>query len=99
MECGAEGFQRQKELADFFETAPQPPSKLAWAEFVTSQVERWIEGNEEPPEINSIDDIDPRLRTPELEERMKMQEIHQFLRDGNYSVFDFFNRSGNGRFP
>lgn len=88
MECGPEGFQRQKELADFFETAPQPPSRLAWAEFVTSQVERWIDGNEEPPPINTINDVDPRLRTPELEERLKMNQINKVMADGNYSVFD-----------
>ncbi|AFY48886.1 hypothetical protein Nos7524_3083 [Nostoc sp. PCC 7524] len=86
LECGPEGFQRSKELADFFETAPQPPSKLAWAEFVTGQVERWIEGNEEPPPINTIEDIDPRLRTPELEQRMKMNQVNKAM--AGYSVFD-----------
>ncbi|MCC5640489.1 hypothetical protein LC593_32610, partial [Nostoc sp. CHAB 5844] len=88
MECGPEGFQRQKELADFFETAPQPPSAKAWREFYNSQHDRWIEGDEVPPPINSLEDIDPRLRTPELEERFKMRQINQFLADGNYSVLD-----------
>ncbi|BAY16903.1 hypothetical protein NIES21_27370 [Anabaenopsis circularis NIES-21] len=88
MECGPEGFQRQTELADFFETAPQPPSAKAWREFYNSQHDRWIEGDEVPPPINTIEDIDPRLRTPELEERMKMHQVNQFLADGNYSVFD-----------
>ncbi len=88
MECDAEGFQRTKEIADFFETAPQPPSKAAWQEFYNSQHERWIDGDEQPPPINSIDDIDPRLRTPELELRWKMRQIEQVIACGGYSVFD-----------
>ncbi|WGV25943.1 hypothetical protein [Halotia branconii] len=88
MECDAEGFQRSKEFADFFETAPQPPSARAWREFYNSQHDRWIEGDEQPPPINSIDDIDPRLRTPELEERWKMRQIEQAIAVGGYSVFD-----------
>ncbi|MCC5641332.1 hypothetical protein LC593_37170 [Nostoc sp. CHAB 5844] len=81
MECGAEGFQRTKELVNFLETAPQPASAEAWQEFINSQYERWIEGNEEPPPINTIEDVDPRLRTPELEERLKMRQVNQFLVD------------------
>ncbi|MHC5730007.1 MAG: hypothetical protein ACYTXY_39015, partial [Nostoc sp.] len=89
MLCGPEGFQRQKELADFFETAPKPPSARAYREFYNSQHERWIEGNEQPPPINSIDDVDPRLRTPELEESLKMRKVESAIAQGNYSVFDF----------
>jgi hypothetical protein len=88
MECDAEGFQRSKELADFFETAPQPPSVRAWREFYHSQHDRWIEGNEQPPPINSIDDVDPRLRTPELERALKMRKVESAIAQGNYSVLD-----------
>ncbi|WP_298908711.1 hypothetical protein [uncultured Nostoc sp.] len=45
MQCGNEGFQRQRELAEFLETAPEP-SPQAWTEFINGQIERWIEGNE-----------------------------------------------------
>lgn len=88
MWCGPEGFQRQKELADFFETAPQPPSARAYREFYNSQHERWIEGNEEPPPINSIEDVDPRLRTPEVEQALKMRKVETAIANGGYSVFD-----------
>ena len=88
MECDAEGFQRSKELADFFETAPQPPSARAWREFYNRQHERWIEGDEVPPPINSIEDVDPRLRTPELERAFKMRKIEFAIGQGNYSVMD-----------
>ncbi|MEH1807547.1 hypothetical protein [Nostoc sp.] len=89
MQCGPEGIQRQKELADFFETAPQPPSARAYQEFYNSQHERWIEGDEVPPPINTIEDVDPRLRTPELEQHFKMSQVESAITQGNYSVFDF----------
>ncbi|MBW4673449.1 MAG: hypothetical protein KME52_05340 [Desmonostoc geniculatum HA4340-LM1] len=79
---------RTGELADFFETAPQPPSAKAYREFYNSQYSRWIEGNEVPPPINSIDDVDPRLRTPELERLFKMKQIQNAMSQGNYSVLD-----------
>jgi hypothetical protein len=88
MECGDEGIQRQKELADFFETAPQPPSAKAWRDFYNSQHSRWIDGDEVPPPINTIEDVDPRFRTPELEEALKQRQFNKFLADGNYSVLD-----------
>ncbi|MBD2415068.1 hypothetical protein FACHB389_15020 [Nostoc calcicola FACHB-389] len=88
MQCGDEGFQRQRELAEFFETAPQPPSADSWAEFINSQFQRWIEGNEQPPPINSIEDVHPCLRTAELEQALKMRKIHSAINAGNYSVFD-----------
>ena len=91
MVCDAEGFQRSKELADFYETAPQSPSKeaqKAWADFYNSQHERWIKGDEVPPPINSIEDVDPRLRTPELEQAFKMRKIEQAIASGGYSVMD-----------
>ncbi|MEH1959845.1 MAG: hypothetical protein V7L05_08155 [Nostoc sp.] len=88
MECDAEGFQRSKEVADFFESAPQPPSKKAWRNFYNSQHERWIAGNEQPPPINSIEDVDPRLRTPELERALTRRKIEFAIGQGNYSVLD-----------
>ncbi|MDZ8108970.1 MAG: hypothetical protein RM338_25560 [Nostoc sp. DedQUE12a] len=88
MWCGAEGVQRTKELADFLETAPQPPSAGAWQEFYNSHYSRWIEGNEEPPPINSIEDVDPRLRTPELERVIEVEQIQTAINQGGYSVFD-----------
>ena len=91
MVCDAEGFQRSKELADFFETAPQSRSKEAqnaWANFYNSQHERWIEGDEVPPPVNSIEDVDPRLRTPELEQAFKMRKVESAIAAGNYSVLD-----------
>ncbi|MEH2151040.1 hypothetical protein [Nostoc sp.] len=88
MWCGDEGIQRQKELADFFETAPQPPSAKAYREFYNNQRDRWIEGDEVPPPINSIEDVDPRLRTPELEQALKMREIESAIAQRGYSVFE-----------
>ncbi len=91
MVCDAEGFQRSKELADFFETAPQAPSKEAqnaWANFYNSQHERWIEGEEVPPPINTIEDVDPRLRTPELEQAFKMRRFEAAMANAGYSVMD-----------
>ncbi|ALF51856.1 hypothetical protein ACX27_01750 [Nostoc piscinale CENA21] len=89
MQCWAEGFARSKELADFLETAPPPGTpegRKAWDDFADDQYERWIYGDEEPPAINSIEDIDPRLRTPELEQAFKQHQIEKQL--ANYSVFD-----------
>lgn len=86
--CGPEGFQRQKELADFFETAPRPHSARAYREFYNSQCDRWVEGDEVPPPVNSIEDVDPRLRTPKLEQALKMRKIETAIGQGNYSVFD-----------
>ncbi|MBC1242200.1 hypothetical protein [Nostoc sp. 2RC] len=88
MLCGPEGFQRQKELADFLETAPQPPSAKAYREFYNSQYTRWIEGDEVPPPINSIEDVDPRLRTPALKQALKMHQIQTAIAQGGYSVLD-----------
>lgn len=86
MQGGAECMQRTKELADFLENAPRPPSAEAWVEFYNDQHERWIEGEETPPPINSLEDVDPRLRTPELVEAMRENEINKAL--AGYSVFD-----------
>jgi hypothetical protein len=87
MMCGAEGMQRGKELADFLETAPQPPSKSAVDDFYQDQRARWIDGNEVPPPMpRRIEDFDPRLRTPELEVALQREQINNAL--AGYSVFD-----------
>lgn len=88
MECGNEGLQRTKELADFLETAPQPLSEEVWLAFINDQFDRWIDGNEEPPPIESINDVDPRLRTSELERALKMRKIMSAVNGGGYSVLD-----------
>ncbi|MBH8576970.1 hypothetical protein I8752_29105 [Nostocaceae cyanobacterium CENA369] len=91
MKCWSEGFHRGAELADFLETAPPigtPEAARAFREFYNSQYDRWIDGNEQPRPINSIDDIDPRLRTPGLEQILKMQLAENAIATGGYSVFD-----------
>ncbi|MDZ8261716.1 hypothetical protein [Nostoc sp. ChiQUE01b] len=91
MMCWFEGFARGKELADFLATAPEvgtPEGAKAFVDFRAQQYERWIEGNQQPPPINSIDDIDPRLRTPELEGIFKMIPIEAAIDQGGYSVMD-----------
>lgn len=91
MKCWAEGFERGRELADFIQTAPpqgtREGAKAFW-EFYQSQHKRWIEGNQEPRPINSIEDIHPSLRTPELERLIKMHQVESAISKGNYSVFD-----------
>lgn len=87
MQCGAEGFQRCKEVADFLENAPQPPTTEAWQAFYQDQYQRWIDGNEQPPPMpTTIEGFDPRLVTPELEEALKRHQINQAL--AGYSVLD-----------
>ncbi|MEH2422497.1 MAG: hypothetical protein V7K48_16745 [Nostoc sp.] len=91
MQCWVEGFARAKELADFLSTAPDvgtPEAAIAFQEFCNSQYERWVEGNQEPPPINSIDDIHPSFRTPELEQLIQMLQIEQVIQQGAYSLFD-----------
>jgi hypothetical protein len=91
MQCWVEGFARGKELADFLETAPKPGTReaaSAFLEFRDSQYERWVDGNQEPPPINSIDDVDPRLRSPDLERIFKMMPIEAAIAQGNYSALD-----------
>ncbi|HLO84899.1 MAG TPA: hypothetical protein VK203_07790 [Nostocaceae cyanobacterium] len=85
MRAGNEGFGRLKEYADFLDANPDLTLE-AWQEFYNSQYSRWIDGDEQPPPINSIDDTDPRLVTPELETEMQRYQIEQML--GGYSVFD-----------
>lgn len=87
MQCGAEGFQRCKEVADFLENTPQPPTAEAYKAFYDDQYRRWIDGNEQPPPMpKTIEGFDPRLVTPELEEALKNEQIAKALE--GYSVFD-----------
>jgi hypothetical protein len=74
MMCGPEGMQRTRELADFLESAPQPPSAEAFMEFYEDQHRRWISGSEKPePLPERIEDWDQQLRTPELEAALQWQ--------------------------
>ncbi|MCC5620958.1 hypothetical protein [Nostoc sp. CHAB 5715] len=91
IKCWVEGFERGRELADFLETAPPQGTsegKRAFWEFYSHQHERWIEGNQEPRPINSIEDIHPSLRTDELERLIKMHQVESAIAAGNYSVLD-----------
>jgi hypothetical protein len=63
-------------------------TRKAYREFYNSQHQRWIEGDEVPPPINSIEDVDPRLRTPELERALKMRKVEFVIGNGGYSVLD-----------
>ncbi|MEH1786229.1 MAG: hypothetical protein V7L23_11770, partial [Nostoc sp.] len=38
---------------------------------------------------NSIDDVYPQLRTPELELALKMRKIETAIKNAGYSVLDF----------
>lgn len=91
IKCWVEGFDRGRELADFLETSPPQGTRegtRAFWEFHQSQYDRWIEGNQEPRPINSIEDIHPSLRTPELERLIKMHQVESAMAQGNYSVLD-----------
>ena len=84
--CGPEGYQRTKEVADFYGRYPNPtPEQLV--RFMQEQRERWVDGNEQPPPMpKQYKDFDPRLQTPELEETLNQIEINDHF--SNYSVFD-----------
>ena len=88
LEVGPEGIQRTLELAKFLEIHPEyTPDQ--WQEFMTDQQRRWIDGNEQPPPMpQTIEELDPRLRTPELEAAIKNRQVKQMLHDKGYSVFD-----------
>ena len=84
--CGAEGYQRTKESADFYDRCPNPTVEQI-EEFMQDQRKRWIDGNEQPPPIpKEYQDFDPRIQTPELEQFLEKQAIDQEL--ANYSVMD-----------
>jgi hypothetical protein len=90
--CGAEGYQRTKEVADFYDEFPNP-SQEQIADFMQDQRDRWIDGNEQPPPIpKQFQDFDPRIRTPELENALEKHEIEKEL--SNYSVMDVLMGKG-----
>lgn len=84
---GPEGLQRGKELADFMDSVPMPPSAEAWMEFVSDQRRKWIDGDEVPPPLpETLEDIDPRLRTRETTVAILENKVAQRL--SNYSALD-----------
>jgi hypothetical protein len=88
LDVGPEGMQRTLELAEFLEGHPEFTSEQ-WQEFMTDQQRRWIDGNEQPPPMpQTIEELDPRLRTPEIEAAIKNRQVKQMLHDKGYSVFD-----------
>jgi hypothetical protein len=86
-------MQRTKEIADFLEANPTPSLK-AFASFCDDRRRRWIDGNEQPPPMPlSIDEVDPRLRTPELEKAIVQRRIQTMLAKKGYSAFDLLTGS------
>lgn len=84
--CGDEGYQRTKEVADFYDKYPNPSHEQI-ADFLQDQRDRWVNGNEQPPAMpKEFQDFDPRIQTPELQEHLKKEAINQQL--ANYSVMD-----------
>ena len=84
--CGAEGYQRTKESADFYDRCPNPTVEQI-EEFMQDQRERWIDGNEQPPPMpKEYQDFDPRIQTPELEDALNQQELDEHF--AGYSVLD-----------
>ncbi len=88
LEVGPEGMQRTLEIAKYFEKHPESTSEQ-WQAFLTDQQRRWIDGNEQPPSVpQTIEEIDPRLRTLELEAAIVNRQVKQMLHDKGYSVLD-----------
>ncbi len=86
---GAENYRRTVEFLDSEAERENGRNAQAWEHFYQQQYEDWINGDREPePMPESYDDVDPRLKTPELEKVYKQIEIQRFLDNGNYSVFD-----------
>lgn len=93
LECGAEGWQRNNELADFLYAKPQP-SVEAMSCFFDDQQRRWIDGDEIPPPLpTSLDKIDPRLYTPELEREIEQNRIEAAIARRNPSSLDILTRT------
>ena len=91
LEMGAEGYARTLELRNFMLTNPLITSgtSQAMADFMQSQVERWIEGDEVPPPLpTDIDQVPEDLRSPELIAAIQKNKVNKLLADGNYSAFD-----------
>jgi hypothetical protein len=88
LKVGPEGMQRTLERAKYFEKHPESTSKQ-WQAFMSDQQQRWIDGNELPPPMpQTIDELDPRLRTPEIEAAIKNRQVKQMLHEKGYSVLD-----------
>ncbi|MDJ0681779.1 MAG: hypothetical protein QNJ18_18210 [Xenococcaceae cyanobacterium MO_167.B52] len=84
----AECYRRTLELADFLEAHPTP-DEFAYREFIEQQYCDWIHGDRIPePMPENYEDVDPRYKSPELEQAYKQREIDRFLQQGGYSVFD-----------
>ncbi|BAY86007.1 hypothetical protein NIES267_55130 [Calothrix parasitica NIES-267] len=84
--CGDEGYQRTREVADFYDRCPNPTLEQI-EEFMQDQRNRWIDGNEQPqPMPKEYQDFDPRIQTPELEDFLEKEAIEQHY--ANYSVLD-----------
>lgn len=91
LEMGAEGYARTLELRNFMLTNPLITSGTSQAmrDFMQSQVERWIEGDEVPPPLpTEIDEVPEDLRSPELVAAIRKNKVNKLLTDGNYSAFD-----------
>ena len=86
---GAESYRRTIEFLDSEAGRENGKNAQAWESFYQQQLNDWINGDRIPePMSESYDDVDPRMKTPQLEEAYKKIEIQRFLDDGNYSVFD-----------
>lgn len=92
MEIGAEGYARSCEWVQLLESHGGSPPLSAVRLFFKAQVQRWIEGDEMPPPLpQSIEEVKPSLRTPELEQAIKRNRAQQILAAGNYSVMDMLS--------
>ena len=88
MTGGAENYRRTLELADFLEANPEPDPE-AYKQFQQQQYRDWIEGDRVPePMPEKYEDVDPRMKSPELEQAYKEIEFNRLLEQGNYSVLD-----------
>ena len=77
--CGAEGYQRSKELADFYERCPEPTLEQI-EDFMIDQQKRWVDGDETPPPLpQEYESVDFRLRTEDLENFLQKQDIDRRL--------------------
>ena len=77
--CGAEGYQRTKELADFHDRYPDPTQQQI-ADFLNDQKKRWIDGDAVPPPVpQEYEHVDSRLRTEDLENFLQKQDIDRRL--------------------
>ncbi len=86
---GAENYRRTIEFLDSEKQIEVGKNAIAWERFYQQQLNDWINGDRIPePMPASYKDIDPRMKTPQLEKAYKQIEIEKFLSDGDYSLFD-----------